>query len=162
MKHKKVPMVENLELDDLDRRMLNQLMRDASVPFSDIARELDVSPGTVHIRMKKLQDAGVVRSTHIEVDYSKIGFDISAFLGVHLVKGSEYEVVIEALRKIPEVTEAYFTTGPYSIFLRIVCRNTKHLYDLLNHKIQRIPGVERTETLICLEESIRRQVSLED
>jgi Lrp/AsnC family transcriptional regulator for asnA, asnC and gidA len=161
MKYKKVPMVENFQLDGLDRRIMNELMKDAAQPYSDIARLLEVSPGTIHVRMKKLVDAGVVLTSHLEIDYGKIGYDITAYLGVHLVKGSEYELVVENLRKVPEVIEAYFTTGPYSIFLKIICRNTKHLYDLLNHKIQSIDGVERTETLICLEESIKRSLPLE-
>ncbi len=154
-------MVENFELDDLDRSMLNILMDNASQAYSDVAKQLNVSPGTIHIRMKKLEDAGVVKGSKLDLDYTKIGFDISAYLGVHLTKGSEYELVISELEKVQEVTEAHFTTGPYSMFLRIVCRNTKHLYDLLNHKIQSIDGVERTETLIVLENSIHRQLPLD-
>jgi len=160
MKHKKVPLVENFQLDDLDRKMLNLLIDNSSIPYSDVAKQLDVSPGTIHIRMKKLEEAGVVEGSNLNVNYAKIGYDISAYLGVHLVKGSEYEDVITELEKIPEVIEAYFTTGPYSIFVKIICHNTKHLYDLLNHKIQQIKGVERTETLICLEESIKRNIQI--
>lgn len=160
MKHKKVPLIENFQLDDLDRKVLNLLIENASIPYSDIAKQFDVSPGTIHIRMKKLEEAGVVQGSNLDVNYAKIGYDISAFLGVHLVKGSEYEEVIRELEKIPEVTEAYFTTGPYSIFVKIICQNTKHLYDLLNHHIQQIKGVERTETLICLEESIKRNIHI--
>lgn len=161
MKFNPINPVPNYVLDNTDKEILRMLMENASRPYSDIARELDVSPGTVHVRMKKLEDAGIVTGAQLLIDYAKIGFDISAYLGVHLIKGSEYDAVVEELRSVPEVTEAYYTTGPYSIFIKIVCKNTQHLYDLLNHKIQPIAGVERTETLICLAESIKRPLPME-
>ena len=86
---------------------------------------------------------------------------MAAYLGVHLEKGSVYEEVIYRLERIPEVVEAYYTTGNYGIFMKIYCKNTKHLYDVLNHKIQPINGIQRTETLICLEEGIKRQIRVQ-
>lgn len=146
------------EIDNLDREILGMLMEDAKIPYTEIAKKLIVSPGTIHVRMKKLEDAGIVLGSQLMVDPHKLGFDMAAYLGVHLEKGSVYEEVIYRLERIPEVVEAYYTTGNYGIFMKIYCKNTKHLYDVLNHKIQPINGIQRTETLICLEEGIKRQI----
>lgn len=148
------------EIDDLDREILNILMEDAKTPYTEIATKLIVSPGTIHVRMKKLESLGIVKSSTLIVDPIKLGYDMTAFLGVYLEHGSDYETVVEELKKVPEVVEAYFTTGDYSIFLKIHCRNTQHLYDLLNHKIQSIKSVVRTDTLISLAEGIRRQIKV--
>lgn len=148
------------EIDELDRSILSILSEDAKTPYTEIAKNLIVSPGTIHVRMKKLEELGVVRGTTVLLDPQRLGYDLSAYLGVHLEHGSDYEEVVEDLKKVPEVTEAYFTTGAYSIFLKIHCKNTQHLYDVLNHKIQSIKSVMRTETLICLTESIKRQIKL--
>lgn len=148
------------EIDDLDKQILNILIEDANTPYTEIASRLIVSAGTIHVRMKKLQDLGIVLKSTLLVDPMKLGYDMTAFLGVYLEHGSDYELVIKELEKIPEVVEAYFTTGDYSIFIKIHCRNTQHLYDLLNHRIQSIKSVVRTDTLISLAESIRRQIKL--
>lgn len=149
------------EIDNIDRQILAILMKDAKTPYTEIAKRLIVSPGTIHVRMKKMEEFGVVKKSILMVDPVKLGYDMSAYLGVHLEKGSQYEQVIELLNEIPEVVEAYYTTGAYSIFMKIYCRNTKHLYDVLNHKIQEISGIRRTETLICLEEGIHRQIKVD-
>lgn len=148
------------EIDDLDRDILNILITDAKTPYTEIANQLIVSAGTIHVRMKKLEALGIVQGSTLVIDPVRLGFDMTAFLGVYLEHGSDYEQVVEKLREIPEVVEAYFTTGEYSIFLKIHCRNTQHLYDLLNHKVQSIKSVVRTDTLICLAESIKRQIKL--
>lgn len=152
---------QHYDIDNLDRKIIGILTKDARVPYTEIAKKLIVSPGTIHVRMKKLEELGAVKGSHLEVNPEKLGYDLSAFLGVNLANGSIYEEVVEKLRAIPEVVEAYYTTGAYSIFVKIYCRNTKHLYDVLNHKIQFIEGVQGTETLICLEESIKRQIQLQ-
>lgn len=149
------------DIDNLDREILSILMEDAKTSYSEIARKLIVSPGTIHVRMKKLEDAKVVVGSQINVDPQKLGYDLSAFLGVYLEKNSAYEEVIYRLERISEVVEAYYTTGNYGIFLKIFCKNTKHLYDVLNHKIQPINGIQRTETLICLEVGLKRQIGIQ-
>lgn len=151
---------EILEIDNLDRQILAILMDDALVPYTEIAKKLIVSAGTIHVRMKKLEDAGIVKRSVLMVDHTKLGYDLTAFLGVYLFKGSVYNQVITELGQIPEVVEAYYTTGQYSIFLKIVCKNTNHLRQVLNEKIQAIDGIERTETLISLEESIKRSIKV--
>jgi Lrp/AsnC family transcriptional regulator for asnA, asnC and gidA len=145
-------------IDNLDREIIAILMLDAKTPYTDIAKKLIVSAGTIHVRMKKLEQAGVVQGSYLKIDAAKLGYDLSAFLGVYLQKGSQYNEVIEELNRIPEVVEAYYTTGQYSIFVKIVCKNTQHMRTVLNDDIQPIKGIQRTETFIALEESIHRQV----
>jgi Lrp/AsnC family transcriptional regulator, regulator for asnA, asnC and gidA len=104
---------------------------------------------------------GVVKGAQLLVNPSAVGFDICAFIGVFLEKGSEYKETVEKMRDIPEIVELHYTTGAYSMFAKIVCRDTKHLREVLNEKLQSIEGVQRTETLISLEESINRQIKIE-
>ncbi len=151
---------EILEIDNLDRQILAILMEDALVPYTEIAKKLIVSAGTIHVRMKKLEQYGIVKHSVLVVDHIRLGYDLTAFLGVYLFKGSEYKKVIRQLERIPEVVEAYYTTGQYSIFVKVVCKNTGHLRDVLNDKIQAIEGIERTETIISLEESIKRNIKV--
>ncbi|MBK8656254.1 MAG: Lrp/AsnC ligand binding domain-containing protein [Haliscomenobacter sp.] len=155
-------MYKNVEIDSLDRQILSTLMHNAKMPYTEIAKKLYVSGGTIHVRMKKLEDAGVVKGYSLDIDYGKIGYDISAFLGIYLDKSSLYDEVARELAKIPEVVEAYYTTGLYSIFIRIICRDTNHLRDILHDKIQKIGGIQRTETFISLQESINRPLQILD
>ena len=148
-------------IDNLDRQILSMLMNDAEQAYTDIAKKLYVSGGTVHVRMKKLRDMGIVQGANLVVDNSKLGYDICAFLGIYLDKSSLYDDVAEQLKNIPEVVEAYYTTGLYSIFAKIYCRDTKHLKDVLHDKVQPIAGIQRTETFISLQQSINRPVDIE-
>jgi Lrp/AsnC family transcriptional regulator for asnA, asnC and gidA len=154
-------MKENYQIDKLDKEILSVLMEDARTPYTDIAKKLIVSPGTIHVRMRKLEELGVVKKSVLEIEPANLGYDLCAFLGVHLDHGSVYRSVLEEIRKIPEVVESYYTTGNYGIFLKIYCKNTQHLYDLLNVRIHQIEGVRGTETLISLENAIHRQIRLE-
>lgn len=148
------------QIDNIDRAIMAILLEDARTPYTDIAQRLIVSPGTIHVRMRKLEQAGVVKGSEIIVDPAKLGFDLTAFIGVFLEKGAKYKNVIERLEAIEEILEAYYTTGGYSIFLKIVCANTDHLRRVLNEKIQEVEGIQRTETMISLEQSIRRKMPL--
>jgi len=148
------------QIDNVDRAIMAILLEDARTPYTDIAHRLIVSPGTIHVRMRKLEQAGIVKGSEIIVDPAKLGFDLTAFIGVFLEKGAKYKNVIERLEAIEEILEAYYTTGGYSIFLKIVCANTDHLRRVLNEKIQEVEGIQRTETMISLEQSIRRKMPL--
>ena len=153
-------MSKKVEIDDLDKKILSLLMKDAKMPYTDIAKQLFVSGGTIHVRMKKLEQIGLVKGATLLVDYSKLGFDVEAFLGIYLDKSSLYEEVAAAMKAIPEIVSAHYITGNYSIFIKIVCRDTDHLREVLHDKIQAIDGIQRTETLISLEESINRPLDL--
>lgn len=149
-----------MQLDELDRNILAILMKNASIPYTEIAKQLHVSGGTVHVRMNKLQEKGIVIGSNLRIDHSKLGYDVSAFLGIYLNKSSLYEEVVKELTAIPEIVNAHYTTGNYSIFAKIVCQDTKHLRQVLHDKIQQIRGIQRTETFISLEESINRPLDI--
>jgi Lrp/AsnC family transcriptional regulator for asnA, asnC and gidA len=153
-------MSKKVDIDDLDKQILSLLMKDAKTPYTDIAKQLFVSGGTIHVRMKKLEQLGLVKGATLLVDYSKLGFDVEAFLGIYLDKSSLYEEVAAAMKAIPEIVSAHYITGNYSIFIKIICRDTNHLREVLHDKIQAIDGIQRTETLISLEESINRPLDL--
>ncbi|MEM0994714.1 MAG: Lrp/AsnC ligand binding domain-containing protein [Bacteroidota bacterium] len=148
------------KLDELDRKILVELLNDARQPYTDIAKKLFVSSGTIHVRMGKMEEMGIVEGSSIAVDLEKLGLDVVAFLGIFLSKSSLYDEVSAGLKRIPEIVEAHYTTGNYSIFARIVCRDTNHLREVLHDKIQEIEGIQRTETFISLEEGFRRPVSI--
>lgn len=153
-------MEKKFELDPLDFKILEILVKDANLPYTEIGSRLDVSGGTVHVRMKKMESLGIVKGAQLLIDYAKIGWDITAFLGIYLDKSSLYEDVAEQLQQIPEVVNIHYTTGIYSIFAKIICRDTQHLREVLHDKIQRVTGIQRTETFISLEESLIRNTPL--
>jgi Lrp/AsnC family transcriptional regulator for asnA, asnC and gidA len=153
-------MEKKNDLDPLDYKILEILVANANLPYTEIGQRLDVSGGTVHVRMKKMETLGIVKGAQLLIDYSKIGWDISAFLGIYLDKSSLYEDVANQLKAIPEVVNIHYTTGIYSIFAKIICRDTQHLREVLHDKIQRVTGIQRTETFISLEESLIRNTPL--
>ncbi len=155
-------MNKNSEIDNTDLRILSILMDNAGLAYTEIGKRVNVSGGTVHVRMKKMEQLGIVKGSQLIIDPAKLGWDISAFLGVYLDKSSLYEDVASALEKIPEVVNIHYTTGVYSLFAKIVCRDTGHLREVLHDKIQKVKGIQRTETIISLEERINRSIPLEE
>ncbi len=155
-------MEKNLEIDKIDYQILSQLMEDAGTPYTEIAKKVNVSGGTVHVRMKKLQEMGIVKGSSLVIDYSKLGYDITAFLGIYLEKSSYYDQAAHELQLIPEVVNIHYTTGNYSMFVKIICRDTQHLREVLHDKIQKVNGISRTETIISLEESMNRNIKLNE
>ena len=153
-------MAKQHEIDELDKKILSILMHNSKTPYTDIAKKLFVSGGTIHVRMNKMIELGIVKGYHLDIDHSLLGFDICAFLGIYLDKSSLYHDVAHELEQIPEIVGAHYTTGLYNIFAKIVCRDTMHLRDVLHDKIQKISGIQRTETFISLEESIDRPISI--
>ena len=156
-------MERNLEIDKIDAtdlKILALLLEDAHLAYTEIGKRVHVSGGTVHVRMKKLEQLGIVKGAQLLVDQTKLGWDISAFLGIYLDKSSLYEEVAIELERIPEVVNIHYTTGIYSIFAKIVCRDTEHLRQVLHDKIQKVGGIQRTETFISLEERIARNIPL--
>jgi Lrp/AsnC family transcriptional regulator for asnA, asnC and gidA len=148
------------DIDQLDRRILAILMKDAVVPYTEIAKQLDVSAGTIHVRMKKMMEMGLVTGSQLTIEPTLAGYDICAFIGIFLEKGSVYENVKEQMKTIPEIVEMHYTTGVYSIFAKVLCRDTAHLRFVLNEKVQAIPGIQRTETFITLEQGFSRQINI--
>lgn len=151
---------KHIEIDTVDSKILSILATDAKMSYAEIGKKLFVSAGTVHVRIKKLTEAGVIKGIRADIDYAVLGFDITAFLGIYLEKSHMYESVKLELKKIPEVVDAHYTTGNYSIFVKIICRDTEHLREVLSKKLQGIKGIQRTETFISLEESLARPLIL--
>jgi Lrp/AsnC family transcriptional regulator for asnA, asnC and gidA len=153
---------DNYGIDKTDLRILEILLQDAKKPFTEVAKKVFVSQGTVHVRMNKMQEAGIVEKTTLKINYAKLGFDITAFIGIYLEKSALYDSVLAKLKLIPEVTNIHYTTGNYSMFVKIHCRDTNHLKEVLHDKMQQVEGIERTETMISLEESLDRSVILSE
>lgn len=154
-------MPANYEIDNIDLKILEILLKNAKKPYTEVAKQVFVSGGTVHVRMKKLEDMGIVEGTTLKLDYSKLGYDITAFIGIFLSKSALYDEVIAELKAIPEIINVHYTTGNYSMFAKIHCKDTQHLKDVLHDKIQRVEGIVRTDTMISLEESINRSIQLD-
>lgn len=152
----------NFEIDNVDLQILNILMKNAKKPYTEVAKQVYVSGGTVHVRMKKLEDAGIVKGTTLEIDPTKLGYDITVFIGIFLAKSALYDDVITELKAIREITNIHYTTGNYSMFAKLHCRDTQHLKDLLHDKIQKVEGIIRTETMISLEESVNRNIEVSE
>ena len=161
MKNNEVKKSSNYDIDKLDMDILRILMDNADTPFTEIAKILVVSGGTIHVRIKKMKDMGLIKGSYLSIDPQKIGYDVCAFLGIYLEKGSQYHDAVESLKKIKEIVEMHYCTGAYSIFAKIICRDTNHLREVLNENIQAVKGIQRTETFISLEESIKRQIALD-
>lgn len=149
-----------LNIDKLDLDIIQQLMHDASISYAELGKKLFVSAGTIHVRIKKLQDMQVISGLKYEVDLKKMGYDVIAFIGIYLEKSSLYDTVAKDLKTIPEIVRLNYTTGNYSIFAEIVCRDIGQLRNILHDELQKIKGIERTETFISLEESLNRTVNV--
>lgn len=154
-------MPKNLDIDNLDLKILSLLIEDANMPYTEVGKKVFVSGGTVHVRMRKMEEMGIVKGAQLNIDYARIGWDITAFLGIYLDKSSLYSEVAKELMSIPEIVNIHYTTGNYSIFAKIICRDTQHLREVLHDKIQKVGGIQRTETFISLEESINRPLPFE-
>lgn len=153
-------MAAALNTDKLDLEIIEQLMHDASPTYAEMGKKLFVSAGTIHVRVRKLQEAGILRAQKYEVDLKKLGYDVIAFIGIYLEKSSLYDAVARDLKKIPEIVRMYYTTGNYSIFAEIICRDIGQLRTVLHDELQKIKGIERTETFISLEESLNRTAKI--
>ena len=153
-------MAEKLNFDKLDMEILKQMMEDAEISYAELGKKLFVSAGTIHVRIKKLQEAGVITGTRFRVDLGLLGFDVIAFIGIYLKESSLYDSVAKELQKLPEIVRLNYTTGNYSMFAEIACRDIGELKFVLHDRLQKIKGIERTETFISLEESFRRNVTL--
>jgi Lrp/AsnC family transcriptional regulator for asnA, asnC and gidA len=153
-------MSHNLNIDKLDLQIISEMMSNAEISYADLGKKLFVSGGTIHVRMKKLQELGVVKGTKLHVDLKMIGYDVIAFIGIYLEKSSMYDTVARELRKIPEMVRLNYTTGSYSMFAEIICKDITQLRRILHDELQKIKGIERTETLISLEESFYRTINV--
>ena len=153
-------MATKLNLDKLDNQIIHHMMHDANISYAELGKKFFVSAGTIHVRIKKLLDAGIVKGTCFNVDLKQLGYDVIAFIGIYLKESSMYDAVAKELQKMPEIVRLNYTTGNYSMFAEIVCKDITQLKSVLHDELQKIKGIERTETFISLEESFSRHVKI--
>ncbi len=147
-----------LNLDKLDLQIIQEMMSDAEISYADLGKKLFVSGGTIHVRIKKLEESGIVKGKKLSIDLKALGYDVIAFIGIYLEKSSLYDSVAKELKKIPQIVRLNYTTGNYSMFAEIVCKDIQQLRFVLHDELQKIKGIERTETFISLDESLTRNV----
>lgn len=150
--------MQKIQIDDLDRKILSLLVKDARMPFLEIARECGISGAAIHQRVKRLEVGGIITGSRLLVKPEALGIKVCAFIQISLSESSKYPDVVEALRKIPEVVECYFVTGKYALLVKVFCLSNDHLMELLVNTMQNIPFIQGTETLITLQEPIERQI----
>ena len=148
------------KIDELDRKILEIITKNARIPFKDVAGECDVSRAAIHQRVQRLIDMGVIIGSGYDVNPKALGYQTCTYIGITLEKGSLYSEVVPELEKINEVVECHFTTGPYTMMVKLYAHDNEHLMQLLNGRIQSIKGVLSTETLISLEQSIKREIPI--
>ena len=148
------------KIDNLDRKILEIIMKNARIPSKDVALECNVSRAAIHQRIQRMIDLDVITGSGYHVDPKVLGFATCTYIGVKLERGSMYRTVVPELEKIPEVVECHFTTGPYTMLIKLYARDNQHLMELHNDKIQNIHGVTATETLISLDQSMNREIPI--
>jgi Lrp/AsnC family transcriptional regulator for asnA, asnC and gidA len=151
---------QNLEIDGIDKEILRALMEDARTPILEIARKVGISGAAIHQRLRKLEKSGLISGSKFIINPKALGYTTMAFVGIYLDKAMNNPEAVKQLQKIPEVLECHYTTGNWSVFIKILCRDNEHLMHLLNKEIQSIPGVSRTETFVSLQQQIDRQIKV--
>jgi len=146
-------MQPKFKLDEIDHQILDMLIDNTRIPFTDIAKKLLISAGTVHVRVKKMEDAGLIKGSSLILDYNKLGYSFIAYVGIYLENTSQLSFLIQRIKEIPNVTVAHITTGKFNIYAKIRAKSTKDAKDII-FKLDDIDGVYRTESMISLEESI--------
>ncbi|MDR1372342.1 MAG: Lrp/AsnC ligand binding domain-containing protein [Dysgonamonadaceae bacterium] len=150
------------KIDNLDRKILEIISQDARKPFKEVAEVCDVSRAAIHQRVQKMIEMKVIVGSGYQINPVSLGYNTCTYIGVKLERGSMYKDVVPELEKIPEIVECHFTTGPYTLLLKLYARDNEHFTELLNGRIQEIPGVISTETLISLKQSIKRGIPIEE
>jgi Lrp/AsnC family transcriptional regulator for asnA, asnC and gidA len=148
------------KLDELDYAILKLLIQDAKTPYTEVGKILNVSSGTIHVRMRKLEQAGIVTGSTLAIDYEALGLKMGAFLGVDLIQAGGHEDVIKKLKEIPQILTAYFVSGPHPILARIVCRDKNELAEILKTAIFPIEGVRDVQVYVTLTEYFNRTVKI--
>ncbi len=145
-------------IDKLDRKILSIIMKNARIPSKDVAVQCGVSRAAIHQRIQRLIDMKVITGSGYNVNPKSLGYNTCTYVGVKLQRGSMYREVSREIERIPEVVECHYTTGPYSMLIKVYAKDNHNLMEILNDRIQHIPGVTETETLISLEQSLNREL----
>ena len=152
-------MAEKFQIDSLDRKILTMICANARVPYLEVARECGISGAAVHQRIQRLNRLGIVKGSEFILDPKTMGYHTCAFMGIFLERAGMFKSVVDQLKRITEITECHYTTGNYSIFVKVYAYDNEHLKRILD-KLQSIEGISRTETLISLEQSFNRQIPI--
>ncbi|MEH0860754.1 MULTISPECIES: Lrp/AsnC ligand binding domain-containing protein [Halobacteriovorax] len=153
-------MAEKYEIDSTDKKIIKLLEKDARMPFLEMARKIGVSGGTIHQRVEKLKEAGIIIGSSIKVDYAKLGHGVVVLLGLHLVNARDIHKVIDKLEKMDEIVEAYYTTGDYALIVKIMVKDINHFHEFLIGKIQMIKEIQSTESFISLKQVIDKSLNV--
>lgn len=148
------------KIDKLDKKILEIISCNARIPFKDVAIECGVSRAAIHQRVQRLIDMGVIVGSGYHVNPVSLGYSTCTYVGITLERGSMYKRVVEEFVKIPEIVECHFTTGPYTMLVKLYAKDNAHLMELLNNHLQEIPGVVSTETMISLKQNIKKEVPI--
>ena len=151
---------QNVQIDGIDKKILRALMADARTPILEIARGVGVSGAAIHQRLRKLEKSGLLSGSKFVINPRVLGFTTMAFVGIFLDKAANNPDAVKQLKRIPEVLECHYTTGDWSILIKVLCRDNEHLMHILNREIQTISGVSRTETFISLQQQLDRQIKI--
>jgi Lrp/AsnC family transcriptional regulator for asnA, asnC and gidA len=151
---------QNIHIDGIDKKILRALMHDARTPILEIARNVGISGAAIHQRLRKLEKSGLISGSKFVINPKVLGYTTMAFIGIYLDKAISNPEAVRQLKRIPEVLECHYTTGNWSILIKVLCKDNAHLMHLLNKEIQAISGVSRTETFISLEQQIDRQIKI--
>lgn len=151
---------EIIQIDGIDKILLNELMKDARVSINLLSKQVGISGAAVHQRLKKLEKSGLIQGSQIMINPKKLGYTTLAFVGIYLDKAMNNPSAVVQLQKINEVLECHYTTGDWSVLVKILCKDNEHLMTLLNNQIQKIAGISRTETFISLDQQIARQIKV--
>ena len=146
------------KIDTLDKKILNILSKNARMPFKDVAAEFGVSLAAIHQRVQRLIEIGVILGSSFNINPKSLGYTTCTYVGITLERGNMYRDVAQQIAMIPEVVECHYTTGSYTMLIKLYAKDNEQLMELLNDKLQNINGVVSTETLISLEQSIKREV----
>ena len=146
-------MPKPLKLDEIDHKILEILIENTRIPFTDIAKRLNISAGTIHVRVKKMEQIGLIKGSSLILDYNKLGYTFIAYVGLYVNNSSQIKFIIERIKQIPNVTVAHITTGKFNVFCKIRAKSTTHAKNII-FKLDEIEGVYRSESMISLEESI--------
>jgi Lrp/AsnC family transcriptional regulator for asnA, asnC and gidA len=155
-----IKMLPKYELDSLDYKILSQLQKDGRKPYLEIARELVVSGGTIHQRVQKMEEAGVLKGFSVVIDHARLGSTVTVMVGLHLKNAKDCTPVLSLMEKFPEVIEAHFTTGNYSLMIKVATATIQDYYDFLTNKLQTLKEIRATESFICLASPMVRDILL--
>ncbi len=150
------------QIDELDKKILRMIMSNARVPYLEVARECGVSGAAIHQRVQRLVQIGIIKGSEFVINPTRIGYQTCAYIGIFLKDSKYFDKVVDEMKKIPQIIECHYTTGQYAIFIKIYAKSNEHMKYILHDKLQAIEGIASTETIISLEESFKRQITIDD